>query len=199
MTLADGAKYRVYWETAPDEMQNVTDETSKLFKATGYTLNKNNGNSKCVSTLLNTSNWTKYLDKEDGTGKANSAIGSPTIEMWMESWNNLYENVDGKLYCNNVNENGYYIGDTLYSKTTEINLNSKKGKGNKLYFPYDEGVTDAGQSSNSYWLSSTTSGISGLLRIRCDGNMGDDGYYGVWACIRPVVCINENQKLDVKE
>lgn len=200
MTLADGAKYRVYWENAPDEMQNITDETSKLFKATGYALNKDNENSRCVSTLLNTSNWTKYLDKEDGTGKAISAIGSPTIEMWMESWNKLYENIDGKLYCNNTNENGYYLGTNsettiLYSISKSV-MSAKRGYNNILYYSN----TTEYNGTNGYWIASPSAGYSYIvLRAYCDGDVGFNNYDYSNMGLRPVVCINEKQKLDVKE
>ena len=203
MTLADGAKYRVYWENAPDEMQNVTDEISKLFKATGYTLNKDNGNSRCVSTLLNTSNWTKYLDKEDGTGKAISAIGSPTIEMWMESWNNLYENIDGKLYWKASTDTtypGYYIGTSTNltgSYYIDNNLmNQKEGYNNKLYYPHTLGYN----GTIGYWISSPSAvNSSDMLYVGYSGYVSRNSYSGSNLGLRPVVCINENQKLDVKE
>lgn len=199
MTLTKGSEYRVCWTTAPDEMQNITDETSKLFKATGYALNKDNENSRCVSTLLNTSNWTKYLDKEDGTGKANFSIGSPTVEMWMDSWNNLYENIDGKLYYNGISSTGYNIGILENTSSYYIDssvMDTKKGYNNILYYPHNEVYKDVA----GYWMASPSSrSDNAIMRVIYNGSIDKDYNTGPNMTIRPVVCINENQKLDVKE
>ena len=175
--------YTAYWSSAP-EFQNVSDNILKRFKATGYNINehKDNPNSKCVSTLLNQENWKKYLDKEDGSGIAEYAIGGPTIEMWMSSWNNLYENVDGKLYCDNTNENGYYVGIEKNPNTDNIDImNKKKGINNKLFY-----ISEL-QGINGYWLSSTS--MKSQYHINNIARWGDIyGYasdYGL--ALRPVV------------
>ena len=136
--------YRAWWTSAP-AMQTVTDETKTLFMATGYTLDSGENNSKCVSTLLNTNNWNGFLDNENRTGKAKEAIGGATIEMWMDSWNNLYKNVDGELFCNNTDRYGYYVGTTSGPKSTDISysvMEAKKGYQNKLYYPHTSTVSD---------------------------------------------------------
>ena len=70
------------WATDPS--YDSTGRQDTLFMATGYTMNSSNSNSKRVSKLLNTEIWKTF---KDTTGYANYAIGSPTIEMWIESWN----------------------------------------------------------------------------------------------------------------
>ena len=186
--------YTAYWSSAP-EFQNVSDNILKRFKATGYNINehKDNPNSKCVSTLLNQENWKKYLDKEDGSGIAEYAIGGPTIEMWMSSWNNLYENVDGKLYCDNTNENGYYVGIEKNPNTDNIDImNKKKGINNKLFY-----ISEL-QGINGYWLSSTSMKSQyHINNIACWGDIyGYASDYGL--ALRPVVSlktgINVNEK-----
>ena len=93
--------YCAYWaENSVPIFQTVNDEVLTRFKATEYNINEHSGvsNSKYVSTLLNANNWANYLDEEiNGKRKAEYAIGGPTIEMWMDSWNNLYEKYRWKI------------------------------------------------------------------------------------------------------
>ena len=191
--------YTAYWSSAP-EFQNVSDNVLKRFKATGYNINehKDNPNSKCVSTLLNQENWKKYLDKEDGSGIAEYAIGSPTIEMWMSSWNNLYENVDGKLYCDNTNENGYYVGLKPNMNTSYISSDlmiGKKGHINKLFNVH----SDIYNSTYGYLIASASSeSINNLVVFGNDSAIRNNYYYDQGSSIRPVVSlktgINVNEK-----
>ena len=190
---------KVYWDSIP-EFQSVDLSTLSRFKATEYNINehKENTNSKCVSTLLNTSNWTKYLDKEDGTGKANFATGAPTIEMWTDSWNNLYENVNEKIYRKaNTSNFGYYVSTNSKSSDSYfITLTTKKGYNNKLFYPHQSQFNNV----NGYRLASTSDyDINSSLGIYSSVGVSFNGYFDRDLALRPVVCINENQKLDVKE
>lgn len=138
--------HNFYWNTSElTNLQEVTDDILTLFKATGYTLNGSYENSRITSTLLNTDNWTGFVNNT----YADFAIGGPTIEMWMASWNEKgYTN----LYCNNTSNYGYYIGTTSVPTTTLQRLTSayieKSGYNDKLYFPH----TVSYNSSGGYWL-----------------------------------------------
>ena len=170
--MATDGTYRAWWDSVPS-MQTVTDETKTLFMATGYTLNDGYDNSKCVSTLLNTSNWEGFKDAES---KAKSAIGSPTVEMWMDSWNNLYKDVDGELFCNNTSDYGYYVGTTSSPTSTAIDasiMNVKKGYNNKLYYPHIESVSDGSNACYGYWLASSSAGLKRKYAL----------YKLQWSCI----------------
>ena len=161
-----GDKYRVYWNSAPTSLQTNTDNNGNdidstvktRFMATGYTLNSSNASSKCVSTLLNTSNWESY---KDNNGMAEYAIGGSTIEMWMASWNELcdkkYKKSSDKLYCNKTNSNGYYVGTSSKPTSTSINsgvMRAKDGYNNSLYYPHHEGISDRDGYCKNYWLAS---------------------------------------------
>ena len=147
-----GTKYCVKWSSAPSGLQTNTDKNGNdvdsivktRFMATGYTLNSSNANSKCVSTLLNASNWGSY---KDNGNMAEYAVGGSTIEMWMASWNELcnkkYNKPSDKLYCNKTNENGYYIGTSSSLSSSDYSINSsvmsaKDGYNNSLYYPHHE-------------------------------------------------------------
>ena len=136
IVLGENNKYRVRWNTSnlPEFESDIEDKVLTRFKAKGYNINKykDKSNSKCISDLLNSNYWMKYKDNGD---KAEYAIGSPTIEMWMDSWNNLYKNVDGEIFCNNSNEYGYYMGTTSEPTNNEyIYFSKRKGYNNKLFY-----------------------------------------------------------------
>lgn len=184
------------------EMQTVTDETKTLFMATGYTLNSSKNNSKCVSTLLNTNNWENFKDTEN---KALSAIGSPTIEMWMESWNKLYPN--DKLYCNNTDSLGYYVGMSSEPTTKAVSLKNTEGYKNRLYFLYTGNTVNG--TITGYWFSSplaTSSDI--ILNVREGGIISDASglYYNgtykdayTFRGLRPIVALNSGITVDATD
>ena len=152
-----GTKYRANWSSAPSSLQTVEETVKTRFMATGYTL-RSSSNSKCVSTLLNTSNWESYKDNEN---MAEYAIGGSTIEMWMASWNELcdkkYNKASDKLYCNNTNIDGYCVGTSSnpggYTISSSV-MSVKDGYNNSLYYPHHEDVSDGDESCSSYWLAS---------------------------------------------
>ena len=189
--------YCAYWaENSVPIFQTVNDEVLTRFKATEYNINEHSGvsNSKYVSTLLNANNWANYLDEEiNGKRKAEYAIGGPTIEMWMDSWNNLYENIDGKLYrkaSSDINYPGYYVGtseDPTGSYYIENSvMDQKEGYNNKLYYPHTLDYNNC----FGYWIASHSSIIGAVLRVARDGNVYfyDPRYSGLG--IRPVVSLN---------
>ncbi len=172
--------HNFYWDTSElVNLQEVTNDILMLFKATGYTLNDNYENSRITSTLLNTDNWTGLVNST----YADFAIGGPTIEMWMASWNEKgYTN----LYCNNTNDYGYYIGITSIPTTTIQYLTStdieKSGYNDKLYFPH----TVSYNSSGGYWLvGPAATNASGLYAVTWRGRIdffGNGYHYRTTTC-----------------
>ena len=109
--------------------------------ATGYTLNGNNQNSKCVSGLLNTNNWTAFVD----TNYADYAIGGPTLNMYKASWNAKGYTT---LYTN-TNTNGYHLGTSANTTDNSVQITSEKaGYGDTLYYPHQSAYSNC----NGYWL-----------------------------------------------
>ena len=203
-----GDKYRANWNSVPESLQTNTDKAGNniddiirtRFMATGYTLNSSNSNSKCVSTLLNASNWESY---KDNSGMAEYAIGGSTIEMWMDSWNKRYPS--DKLYCDNSNSNGYYVGTDSGTTSSYINLNKKDGYINStLYYPYKSDVPDGSGNCNYYWLASPASGSSSYVLRLGDGSyngssVGGSRYDYDHMSLRPVVSLNSGIKVNAIE
>ena len=70
---------------------------------------------KVVASLMDTDIWADFAEGVDGA----MAIGTPTLEMYVASWNAKGYT---KLYCNNMNEKGYYIGTTTNPETASIDM-----------------------------------------------------------------------------
>ena len=198
-----GTKYRVNWSSAPSSLQTNTDKNGNdidsivktRFMATGYTLNSSNSNSRCVSALLNTSNWESY---KDNGNMAEYAIGGSTIEMWMASWNELcdkkYNKLSDKLYCNNTNSNGYYVGTSSVPKYAYIDssvMSAKDGYNNSLYYPRHESVSDGNEKCVTYWIASPSASYSsGVRYVNCSGSLYYDDYNYRIVGLRPVISLN---------
>ena len=199
-----GAKYRAYWSSAPSSLQTVEDTVKTRFMATGYTLNGSNENSKCVSTLFNASNCASY---KDNNGMAEYAVGGSTIEMWMASWNELcdkkYNKPSDKLYCNNTNENGYYVGTSSNPTSTYIDssvMKAKDGYNNSLYYPHHESVSDGDSSCYYYCLASpSANGSNYVLYMQYDGNVDYSHYSNTIMGLRPVVSLNSGIKVNATD
>ena len=199
-----GTKYRANWSSAPSSSQTVEDTVKTRFMATGYTLNSSNENSKCVSTLLNASNWESY---KDNGNMAEYAVGGSTIEMWMASWNELcdkkYNKPNDKLYCNNTYSTGYYVGTS--SKPTSISISSsvmsaKDGYNNSLYYPHHEDISDGNKNCYYYWLASPSAYSSNyVLDVHCSGSVNNYGYSNAIMGLRPVVSLNSEIKVNATD
>ena len=199
-----GTKYRANWSSVPSSLQTVEDTVKTRFMATGYTLNSSNENSKCVSTLLNASNWESY---KDNGNMAEYAVGGSTIEMWMDSWNKLcdkkYNKPSDKLYCNNTYSTGYYVGTSSNPTSTYIDssvMKAKDGYNNSLYYPHHESVSDGKYVCNYYWLASPSAYYSNyVLGVNYDGYVGYNYYYYTDMGLRPVVSLNSGIKVNATD
>ena len=186
--------YNVSWGTTPTFQ---TSNRLDLFKATQYILKADYKNSKYVSTLLNTDNWTSFVD----SSVASCAIGTPTVEMWVASWNEKYSDT---LSLGTATK-GYKIGvnsSSLGSNISKDIMNVKDGykvdEVNNMYYPHKQVVSGC----YGYWLASpvySTYNSNGeilensnsIMNIEYDGLIGYSGGYADY-CLRPVVCLKED-------
>ena len=196
----EGTKYVTYWDPSNiPNLQTVSETVKTRFMATGYTLNSYSINSRCVSTLLNASNWESY---KDNGNMAEYAIGGSTIEMWMDSWNKRYPS--DKLYWNNTNSNGYYVGTSSVPKNSSIDsseMRAKDGYNNSLYYPHHEDVLDGDESCNCYWLASPSANDRGsVIRVNYSGLVcGRLNYLYTYVGLRPVVSLNSEIKVNATD
>ena len=201
-----GTEYCVKWSSAPSGLQTNTDKNGNdvdsivktRFMATRYTLNSTYITSRCVSRLLNASNWESY---KDDNGMAEYAIGGSTIEMWMDSWCKRYPSE--KLYCDNTNEMGYYadaIANPTSSCVSPTALSNMKGYDNSLYFPHHTSVSDGDIECNAYWLASPAAqGGIYAVPFTTDMSITGESWYVANLALRPVVSLNSGTKVNAIE
>ena len=179
MQIADGGQnYRVNWKDSdlPSFNTYVSSDIISKFKINTNVFNinskKNNTNypnAQCVSTLLNSSYWTGYIDNSKGDNQ--TAIGGPTVQLWMDSWNARYP--EKKVYCDSANANGYNVRTSTGSATTSISLNQNKNKGGELYFANNfSSLKDGNNNVIYYWIASPSSFTTAtLLGVNCGGRL----------------------------
>lgn len=209
-TVTKNGEYKIYWEDAgvPEttqvtgtESKTVTGRTNtsttinKLFMQNKFGALNSNYNSKVISALINTANWDGYVD----TSCADYAIGVPTLEMWVASWNaaygdklKLYTNIYKSAYIET--KIGYCVGTS--SSTTDFSQSVKSVtdcQKNTLYFPHgDSKYSDC----YGYYLASP-SGASGLHVMDVNTNVAVSGYYYSMSdyCARPLVHLKSGTTL----
>ena len=169
-------KYNAYWKEsdglasktgAEDITQSIADQfLLKLYKEQYGT--STDVNAKATAILLDRSIWNDFAAGFEGS----FAYGSPTIEMWTNSWNQKgYTQLIDGLYkqtatsqqdCRNLQQqetfetNGYgHREGKTQEDLKEISLNissDTSGYGDTLYFPHNEKV----DTTEKYFLASPT-------------------------------------------
>ena len=187
MTISN---YSVYWASAPTFTENIDTTILERFKATEYNINdyKYRLNSRCISKLLNVNNWSNYKDVGD---KAENAIGSPTIEMWIDSWNSRYPK--DKVYRRADVKNGYCIGKSsnpqLNDRLEAKEMTRKEGYNNKLYYLHTG--TNGWNGTSGYWVASPhADSARTLFFVSSNGAVTTYDYSSGAVSARPVVSLN---------
>ncbi len=203
MQIASGGQnYRVNWNSSnlPSFSTDVSADIISKFKINTSIFNinskKNNTsylNAQCVSTLLNSSYWTGYIDNSKGDNQ--TSIGGPTVQLWMDSWNARFPGQEA--YCDSANANGYYVGTSSKPTSTSFSLNKNENKGGELYFANNfSALTDGNNTVDYYWLASPSAyDSSNLLPVFYYGSVSSNNYNYYCGGLRPVVCLQSNISL----
>ncbi len=102
--------YSIYWKEEPTKTLETLGES--MIKNTFFTQFNSAGtgvNAKATATLLDTSVW-----NELGGEISAEVIGSPTLELFRNSWNAKYPE---KQFTTSANETGYMVNDATTSYT----------------------------------------------------------------------------------
>ena len=135
--MSTGGEYRTWWKSVP-QMQSIGNNVLTLFKGK---LSDSYDSSKCVSTLLQTEFW-EYLITGDlkSINENIMCIGSPTLEMWLSSYNQIYIWDDYKC---DYKTTGYQIWADYQNNWNSFTWVKQKDRAlNRLYFPRIEEVSD---------------------------------------------------------
>ncbi len=155
-------------------------------------------NMRAVSSMLDTDLWKTYMDT---SGKAQYAIGGPTVEMLFKSYNQTHGTNYG---AEATSDNGYQITSDTTAETvswannigsmlkTSSNESSSMPANIKTLYVSETGTTNA----NAYWLASPSANNANyVMGVSRDGNVADYGYDYSPFGFRPVVCLKSSVQL----
>ncbi len=202
-------KYSAYWPSGGVYLNGLTGASDiDASVANKYMLGwltkyptSTNTNIKAISTLMNQDVWDAFVTAP----YAESAIASPTLEMFASSWNQKYP-TGAQIYYDVTSDVGYYVTTIAPSArtgeitTTFTSLSGETGYSDTLYFPH----TSSYEKCNGYWLSSpstyTYNNNQSPQYVYCTGFIGgsQDGCCGSGSqatatadfTLRPVVCLS---------
>ena len=172
------------------KQQRIRDLNKDYFEINNYIQNNENNNMKVVAYMLDITQWDIYCNKN----YADYAIGGPTLQLFINSWNSRGYT---KLYYDNVNESGYYVGNNQTPSTLFINLLNTNEIQDVLYFPHEY----LWNNIKGYWLASPSAYYQSDYIMMCSGSgaIGNDRYNKDIISFRPVVCLKNSIILDRQE
>ena len=199
-----GGDFCVYWrytDELPTEIQKSGEETltvtgrnnanstiNRLFMQNIYgKLEKDSSNHLVASAIINTENWTGYVN---GT-YADYAIGAPTLEMLAASWNMKYGSTAKiKLWKEYY---GYGCGNGGGMSLTDVT----NWDDDILYFPRKLSTYDSTKCFG-YWLASPI--VTNVGSMQCDGTVtgsmaGGGTSTTTTNCFRPLVHLKSGTTL----
>ena len=175
--------YSYYWASGGTSLE-TTGRQDGIFMATGYTLNSSNQSSKCVSGLLNTNNWKDFVD----TNYADYAIGGPTLNMYIASWNAKGYTT---LYTN-TNTDGYYVGTSANPETYSVDMSKTSGYGDTLYYPHQSSYSNC----SGYWLAAPSDNENyHLMSVYHYGTVDNFSFLNNDFGVRPLVSLKSGVTL----
>ena len=151
-----------------------------------------NINYKATANLMSTEHWRQFVD----SNVAVAAIGGPTIEMFVKSWNQKYNYLEGctDIICEwDTQKQGYNVNDV---EGEEYHIYLTGYENASLYFP-----NHTGDACHAYWLASPSTKeydpekdihmlTRGMMGIRFDAALiAGGGTENGKAGVRPVVCL----------
>ena len=196
--FTDNGNYNIYWSSSNDFKVTSIDTAiaNRFMLNQEATFTKSNNNYKMTACLLDASKWETFRDTR--WADANNVIGSPTLEMWIASWNKKYTtetNTADKLYCNKASSTGYYVGTTNEPTSTYIGsdvMSAKAGYQDELYYPHRSGYNNC----YGYWLASPSADDSSYeMYVGCSGHVNYYGYNANYYGVRPLVHLKSGVKV----
>ena len=197
ITLSDNTTRtvgQVYWSPAPTSAATIQNPTMWMANWSDYSTN---ANGRCVSYFLDETHWTAFKNTT-ATYKdyVIGAIGTPTAEMFVASWNakraatNDTTTYNKKLSLVANGTTGYYVNDVTTNDPATSNTTYQDiARTDSLYIW-------STMSNTSIWLASPSgSGTYYLLNAINGGYVNYNNYasssnanYGA----RPVVCLRSS-------
>lgn len=176
----------VYWESG--KLTQKAETINKTLWQANWGTYSTNINAYGASLFLDEQYWTSFKNIDDYGDYVVGAIGTPTAEMFIKSWNRKREealkNNDTTTYNTQFglvkNDNiGFYINTSTETETLEQTISTT----DNLYIWSTDDAT-------SIWLASpSAAGTSSIMVAGCTGELRKASYTQTSYGIRPVVCL----------
>lgn len=187
---SNDSKYE-YWSDLTTS-GTVTSNNNFLFTKLSN-VNNTNINYRAVATLLDSGKWSSLANTAFVDNTSTSVIGSPTVEMWMASWNQKYTDT----LAFDANATGYRVGLTEGSLGNDIeDMQAKQGFKDSLYYPHGGDASEwTWNDCWGYWLASPSAiHTESVMAVSFFGDVGNMGCgYCYWG-VRPVVSLSSEIK-----
>ena len=190
--LDNKTKYlgNIYWQTTPAGTNVPNPDLWMAEWNNGNYTGK--ANLKSISYFLNEAYWEEYTSDEyknaNGEPYVVGAIGTPTAEMFVASWNAKREatgktDVYNKKIALKVDTYGYYINDiTNTSDPTDTYTQTIKTTDNLYVWSTEKGTTT--------WLASPSrAAATCIIFVDYTGSLYAGGYKDGSMGLRPVICL----------
>ena len=182
-------------DTTTSAFSNLT----KSSFAPTYGIYANDNRIQLIDAMTTKANWTSILTGTingtpidySGTTDTNIwAMGSPTIDLFVNSWNAKYpaDTIYTATTTSAMSDglNGYYIGTTENPSTYRFDCDYMEGYNNTLYYPHQDIV----DMCYGYWLASPSANyVDDMMYVHCNGSVINSGYNLYNAAVRPVVSL----------
>ncbi|MBR3614650.1 MAG: hypothetical protein IKL55_05685 [Clostridia bacterium] len=196
------SNYGVYFDIANFSQIGAMNQAVANKYLLSSAIGNGNNNYKATTRLLDTSKWSDFVLSD----YAEDAIGTPTVEMFVKSWNQKYIDNDSLNKLSTIweiNNNGYSMAlakditedQTLYPEDYEPEVTINSYESENLYFPHTTSSNLDGSIFGNcfgYWLASPSiNNSNSLMTVLHTGTIGfkeinkNSGGIG----IRPVVAL----------
>ena len=164
------------------ENEVSNEEIKKLNKQLYEQVNSNLPNMKVVNYLVNPEVWKKFCNEK----YAEYAIGVPTFEMFIDSYNRKYKT----NYITSSTTKGYQV--SIDEGTTFVDYCVDRmiiNKDDDLY------CVNNGKTTGMWLASPSNRGNNFMMCIQNSGTITGAQYFDVKFGVRPVICISSNCKI----
>ena len=163
---------------------DVTDSLGKTWLSylNSYSSSTYN-NMKAVAYMLDTSVWSTFTDS---AGKAEYAIGGPTLDLFSASYNQKYPTNTIQYQVNSIGYQLKWLSDSSYGYVI-----SGLPMNDSLY------VINSTSKASAMWLASPSGNYYDyMIGVSYDGNVYYSGYYPDYPGLRPLICLKPEVQLE---
>ena len=190
-SITANSTYRLSFNNVISDYNGSSNITNNLVKPwlsylnSSYGRNSTYNNMKAVAYMLDTNVWSTFKDSTDNSGKAEYAIGGPTLDLFCASYNQKYSSKQIQYQANSTGYQVKWSTDGSYSYSI-----SGLPTNDSLY------VISSTSKAQGIWLASPSAlDDDYLMYVSGDGNV-NDYYYGRGDLgLRPLVCLKSDVRL----